>query len=56
MENNKVTVTLTVAEWNVVLNALGKQSYIDVAGIIQSMNEQAKDQLAPPAPPAPDAE
>ena len=56
MENKNVTVALTVAEWNVVLNALGKQSYIDVAGIIQSMNEQAKDQLAPPAPPAPDAE
>lgn len=49
MDNNKVTVTLTVAEWNVILNVLGKQSYVEVAGIIQSMNDQAKEQLVAPS-------
>ncbi len=51
MDNKNITVTLTVAEWNVILNALGKQPYIDVVNIIQAMNEQAKDQLNPPKEP-----
>jgi len=54
MENKSVSITLSVPEWNVILGFLGKQPYEAVANIIQSMNNQAKEQLVPP--PITDAE
>lgn len=54
MEKQNVAISLTVAEWNVVLNAIGQRPYTEIAGIVQSMNEQAKEQLQ--SPPVTDAE
>lgn len=48
MENKSIAITLMVNEWNVVLNALGQRPYAEVASIVQSMNDQAKEQLLPP--------
>lgn len=48
MENKTLTVTLTVNEWNVVLNALGQRPFAEVANVIQLINDQAKAQLGQP--------
>lgn len=46
---------LTIEEANVILAALGKQSYDAVAGIITKIQQQAAPQLAPKAEAAPEA-
>jgi hypothetical protein len=45
MEAMKVSVDLTVAEINVVLNALGHRPYIEVAEIIGNVKAQAEERL-----------
>jgi len=46
MENEKLTVTLTVAQWNIVMQALGERPFAQVAGVIQEVKTQADAQLA----------
>ena len=48
MENQKVSVTLTVAEWNVVMASLGKMPFEQVVSVVNQIKEQAEPQLAPP--------
>lgn len=56
MENQKVSVALTVAEWNVVMGALGKMPFEQVVSVVNQIKEQAEPQLAPPPPVAQAAE
>ncbi len=43
---------LTVEEANLILNALSKQPFEVVSGLIAKIQEQARPQLTPPAEPA----
>jgi hypothetical protein len=45
MEALKVSVDLTVAEWNVVINALAQRPYIEVADIIGNVKSQAEERM-----------
>lgn len=45
MENIRVSVTLTVAEWNVVMQSLGAQPFAQVAAIINQVKDQAEPQI-----------
>lgn len=45
MENLKVSVTLTVAEWNVIMQSLGAQPFAQVASIINQVKDQAEPQI-----------
>lgn len=46
----KVTITLSVNEWNVVMQALGNMPFAQVNNIIAEVKSQAEGQL--PQPPA----
>ena len=48
MEDKMVAIELTVAEWNVVMNAIGQRPYMEVAGLITKVKSQADEQLAAP--------
>lgn len=41
-------ITLTLAEWNIVLNALAQRPYAEVAEVIQNIHAQAKPQIETP--------
>lgn len=41
---------LTIAEVNVIMQALGNAPYVQVAELIQKIREQAQSQMAAPAP------
>ncbi len=45
MEPVKVSVELTIPEWNVVINALAQRPYIEVADIIASVKSQAETRM-----------
>lgn len=45
MENKEINLTLTVAEVNIVLGALGKGPYEAVESIIAKVREQAMPQV-----------
>lgn len=45
MENVTVNITLTVAQVNVILNALGKGAYAEVAELIGLIKAQAQPQV-----------
>jgi hypothetical protein len=45
MEGQNMTLELSVAEWNVVFANLGRGAYIEVAPIIQKLQQQANEQL-----------
>ena len=47
METKEITLTLTVAEANGVLQALGQMPYAQVAGLIQKIQQQATPQVQP---------
>lgn len=50
--DKKVSITLTVEQWNAVLQALGSQPYERVQPLITEMQTQAAPQIAaPPTPP-----
>ena len=49
--DTQVTVVLTVAEWNVIVNALAGRPFAEVAGIIPQIQNQASQQLPPPEAP-----
>lgn len=56
MENKDVSITLPVAAWNVVMNALGQRPFAEVAELITLIKKQAEDQLAQIQAAAPKAE
>ena len=57
MEQTSVNIAMTVANWNIVMKALGDLPFKDVADIIMSIKTQAEAQLAPkPAEEAAQAE
>lgn len=47
-----IKLDLTQDEVNLIINALAQQPYITVAQLIDGIAKVAKDQLAPPVPPA----
>jgi hypothetical protein len=47
MEQTNVTIAMTVAQWNVVMNALGQRPFAEVTDIIGNIKAQADQQLAP---------
>ena len=47
MEQMNVSITMTVAQWNVVMNALGQRPFAEVADIIGNIKAQADQQLVP---------
>jgi len=55
MEQVSISITLTVAQWNVVMNALGQRPFAEVADIIGNIKAQADEQLAPKANEPPEA-
>ena len=46
MENQKISIELTVAQWNTVMQGVGNTPYIQAADIIDSMKSQAKTQIS----------
>lgn len=46
MENKEVSITLTVAEWNVVMNAIAQRPFAEVANIITNVKSQADKVLS----------
>jgi hypothetical protein len=46
MEKDPITITLTVAQWNIVLNALIHRPYGEVASVIQELRDQGNKQQA----------
>lgn len=49
MENTKVTIELTLAEWNIVLGVLGNGPFVSVAPLIDAIKSQASAQINKPA-------
>ena len=47
-EEVKLSIELTVDQWNVVINAVAQRPFAEVSGLIQIMQEQAISQLPPP--------
>lgn len=45
MENEKLPVSLTVAQWNVVMQALGELPFAKVASLIGEIKSQADARL-----------
>lgn len=46
MEDQKLTIELTVAQWNGILAVLGQRPFAEVAGIIGEIKSQADAQFA----------
>lgn len=46
---------MTVAQWNVVMTALGQRPFAEVADIIGNIKAQADEQLAPKVNDVPEA-
>lgn len=42
----KITITLGVNEWNVIMASLGKAPYETVAPVVAAIQEQAKTQMS----------
>jgi hypothetical protein len=55
MEHLNVSITMTVAQWNVVMNALGQRPFAEVADIISNIKAQADQQLVPKTNEVPEA-
>jgi len=51
----KLSIELTVNQWNVVLNAVAQRPFAEVSGLIQEMAQQANSKIsaAPAAPEEP---
>jgi hypothetical protein len=52
MEGQKISIELAVADWNVVLQSLGKMPYEIVANLIPTIQSQANAALKPAEQPA----
>jgi hypothetical protein len=46
MENTPITLTLTVAQCNIVLNALAARPFVEVAEVITSIKNQGEKAVA----------
>lgn len=46
MNDVAVTLTLSVAEVNLILQALGNLPYVQVAGVLQNIKNEAERQVA----------
>jgi len=46
-EEVKLSIELTVDQWNVVINAVAQRPFAEVSGLIQIMQAQAISQLPP---------
>ena len=46
MEENLLSIELTVAEINVILRSLGKHPFEEIAALIQKIKQQGEVQLA----------
>ena len=46
----KLSIELTVDQWNVVINAVAQRPFAEVSGLIQIMQSQAISQLPEPPP------
>jgi len=46
VENQNININMTVAQWNVVMNALGQRLFAEVAEIVGVIKTQAESQLA----------
>ena len=46
MEENVLTIELSVAEINVILRSLGKHPFEEIAALIQKIKQQGEVQLA----------
>lgn len=46
MENEKLSITLTIAQWNVVMQALGERPFAQVSGLINEIKTQADAEIA----------
>ena len=49
MEQANVIITMTVMQWNVIMNALGQRPFAEVVDIITSIKSQAESQLIAPS-------
>jgi hypothetical protein len=56
MEDRNLSITLPVAAWNVVMNALGQRPFAEVAELISAIKKQAEEQLAQSTSMSKDAE
>lgn len=52
MEGQKISIELAVADWNVVLQSLGKMPFEIVANLIPAIQSQANAALKPADHPA----
>lgn len=52
MENQTISITLGITEWNVVMQALGNMPFAQVSNIIPSIQKQANEQIKPAEPAA----
>lgn len=52
MEGQKISIELAVADWNVVLQSLGKMPFELVANLIPAIQSQANAALKPAEPTA----
>ena len=46
MESKEVSITLTVAQWNVIMGALGTRPFVEVAELINEVKNKAAPQLS----------
>lgn len=49
MENQEITIKLTGAAWNSILNILAQRPFAEVANLIGEIKVQAESQMKPPA-------
>lgn len=45
MDEKEVTITLKVAQWNVVMQGLGNMPFAQVSSLIEEIKKQADSQL-----------
>lgn len=45
MDNQEITIKMTVEKWNVVMQALGNMPFVQVNNIIAELKSQADSQL-----------
>ena len=46
MQGLNISISLTVEQWNLVLNALGNRPFAEVNDVIYSVKRQAEEQIA----------
>ena len=49
----KLTITLPIPAWNIVMQALGQRPFLEVAELIYEIKKQGDAALAPAPAPAP---